>query len=232
MQGGPVAYAERFQVGDRLIRSGPDPYRPRRRMVEELAGRGIADRAVLEAMERVPRHLFVDEALACHAYELTSLPLGLGQTISNPYTVARMTELLRTEPGMRVLEVGTGSGYQAAVLAALGCTVFTTERLPELYRRTRALLESMGLRKIHTFLRDGTQGYAPAAPYDRILVTAGGPVVPPPLTAQLDEGGIMLIPVGASGAQRLKCLVRRGGSCSEQDCGPASFVDLVGDHGR
>lgn len=209
-----------------------DPRRLRRRMVEDLARRGIRDRAVLEAMDTVPRHLFVDEALAGHAYDNSTLPIGHGQTISQPYTVARMTELLRVEAGMRVLEVGTGSGYQAAVLAALGCSVYTTERLRELYARTREILQGLGLRRVHMLLGDGTLGVPEAAPFDRIIVTAGGPKIPGPLVDQLDEKGIMLIPVGERPrSQRLFSLYKQGGAVYKEDCGPAVFVDLVGDHG-
>lgn len=200
-------------------------------MVDELARRGVRDPRVLEAMGSVPRHLFVDEALAFRAYEIGTLPLGLGQTISSPLTVARMTELLCVSPGMRVLEVGTGSGYQAAVLARLGCDVYTTERLPQLYRRTRALLADIGVTRVHMILADGTLGFPRTAPYDRVIVTAGGPQVPRPLLDQLDENGIMLIPVGDPHSQRLVRVVRTGGGFAEEDCGPAAFVDLVGNHG-
>ncbi len=200
-------------------------------MVDELRRRGIAREDVLEAMARVPRHLFVDEAMALRAYECTTLPLGLGQTISNPLTVARMTELLDPAPRQRVLEVGTGSGYQAAVLAEIGCEVYTTERLPRLYERTRRLLARLGIRRVHMLLADGTMGYPRTAPYDRVIVTAGGPCVPRPLVEQLDDRGIMLIPVGDPHRQRLIRVTRRGAGHTEEDCGPAAFVDLVGNHG-
>ena len=174
-----------------------DPRRLRLRMVRELAARGITDGRVLDAMSRVPRHLFVPEGLRSRAYEDCPLPIGYGQTISQPSTVALMSQMLETSPGMRVLEVGTGSGYQAAVLAAMGCTVYTVERLKELYQSARALLQQLDLRAIHMQRSDGTLGMPAAAPFDRIIVTAGGPQIPRPLLEQLAVDGIMLIPVGA-----------------------------------
>ena len=210
-----------------------DPKRLRRRMVrEQLEARGISDPAVLGAMLAVPRHLFVQEALRSQAYEDTPLPIGYGQTISQPYIVALMTQLLEVQRGMRVLEIGTGSGYQAAVLATLGCTVFTVERMRELYQNTSGLLRQLGLRGIHMQRRDGTLGMPEAAPFDRIIVTAGGPEVPRPLVEQLDEGGIMLIPVGSKPrTQRLVRVCKEQGRVSSEDLGPVVFVDLVGDHG-
>lgn len=212
-------------------RTRPDPYRVRERMICELREQGIADEHVLRAMSIVPRHLFVDEALAARAYALASLPLGLGQTISNPVTVARMTELLKTEPGMRVLEIGTGSGYQAAVLAEMGCLVYTVERLPLLHEKARKILSELGCTGIRMMVGDGTMGCSAAAPFARIIVTAGGPSVPEPLLQQLDEKGIMLIPVGETHSQRLLRITRKGRSFVREDCGPASFVELVGNHG-
>ncbi len=208
-----------------------DPYRLRRRMVEQIRASGVQDADVLEAMGRVPRHLFVDEALSMRAYECTNLPLGLGQTISNPLTVARMTELLEVRPGMRVLEVGTGSGYQAVVLAELGCKVYSAERLEFLYRRAGELLCELGVNSVSLVLTDGTMGYARCAPYDRVIVTAGGPRIPEPLVEQLDEKGIMLIPVGNPREQRLMRVTRNRGGYDAEDCGPVAFVDLVGNHG-
>ena len=209
----------------------PDPYRVRERMICELREQGIRDENVLRAMSIVPRHRFVDEALAARAYTLASLPLGLGQTISNPVTVARMTELLETKPGMRVLEIGTGSGYQAAVLAELGCLVYTTERLPLLHEKARKILTELGYSGICMMVGDGTMGFGSAAPFARIIVTAGGPSVPEPLLQQLDEKGIMLIPVGETHSQRLLRITKKGRSFVREDFGPASFVELVGNHG-
>ena len=186
-----------------------DPRRLRLRMVRELAARGITDGRVLDAMSRVPRHLFVPEGLRSRAYEDCPLPIG-----------------------MRVLEVGTGSGYQAAVLAAMGYTVYTVERLKELYQSARALLQQLDLRAIHMQRSDGTLGMPAAAPFDRIIVTAGGPQIPRPLLEQLAVDGIMLIPVGARPrTQRLMRIMRRQGRLCSEDLGPAVFVDLVGDHG-
>ncbi len=212
-------------------RARPDPYRVRERMICELREQGITDENVLRAMSIVPRHLFVDEALAARAYTLASLPLGLGQTISNPVTVARMTELLKTKPGMRVLEIGTGSGYQSAVLAELGCLVYTTERLPLLHEKAKKILTELGYTGISMMVGDGTMGLRSAAPFARIIVTAGGPSVPQPLLEQLDEKGIMLIPVGETHSQRLLRITKKGRSFVREDFGPASFVELVGNHG-
>ena len=199
---------------------------------EQLEARGITDCGVLAAMGSVPRHLFVQEALRAQAYEDTPLPIGYGQTISQPYIVALMSQLLEARRGMRVLEIGTGSGYQAAVLASMGSVVFTVERLRELYQSTAPLLRQLGLRSIHMQRRDGTLGVPEAAPFDRIIVTAGGPEVPPPLVDQLDEGGILLIPVGSRPrTQRLLRLRKTQGRVSREDLGPVIFVDLVGDHG-
>ena len=208
-----------------------DPRRLRLRMVRELAARGITDGRVLDAMSRVPRHLFVPEGLRSRAYEDCPLPIGYGQTISQPSTVALMSQMLETSPGMRVLEVGTGSGYQAAVLAAMGCTVYTVERLKELYQSARALLQQLDLRAIHMQRSDGTLGMPAAAPFDRIIVTAGGPQIPRPLLEQLAVDGIMLIPVGARPrTQRLMRIMRRQGRLCSEDLVPAGYGDLVGDH--
>ncbi|MBQ3060355.1 MAG: protein-L-isoaspartate(D-aspartate) O-methyltransferase [Desulfovibrio sp.] len=210
----------------------PDPHRLRSRMVASLKGRGISDAAVLTAMSQVPRHLFVQEALRAQAYEDTSLPIGYGQTISQPYSVALMTQMLEVCKGMRVLEVGTGSGYQAAVLASMGCIVFTVERLREIYQMTNILLRQLGLRGIHMHRGDGTLGMPGAAPFDRIIVTAGGPEIPRPLLDQLEEGGVLLIPVGERPrSQRLLRLRKKQGHISREDLGPAIFVDLVGNYG-
>ena len=213
--------------------SGIDPKRLRQRMVrEQLQARGISDPAVLQAMSIVPRHLFVQEALRVQAYEDTPLPIGYGQTISQPYIIALMSQLLEVEHGMRVLEIGTGSGYQAAVLAAMGCTVFTVERMRELYQNTAVLLQQLGLRGIHMQRRDGTLGMPEAAPFDRIIVTAGGPEIPNPLVQQLETGGILLIPVGEKPRkQRLIRIRKEATGIHSEDLGPVIFVDLVGDHG-
>lgn len=210
-----------------------DPKRHRIRMVQEqIQARGIQDPAVIAAMLSVQRHLFVQEGLRSQSYEDRALPIGHGQTISQPYIVARMTELLELQPGMRVLEIGTGSGYQAAVLAAMGCTVYTIERVRELYLATQSLLRELGLRAIHTKRDDGTLGAPEAAPFDRIIVTAGGPEVPLPLIAQLEDPGILLIPVGEQKrAQKLLRVSKNQGTITQEDMGNVVFVDLVGNHG-
>lgn len=197
-----------------------------------LAQRGISDSKVLEAMGTVPRHLFIAEALRAHAYEDTSLPIGFGQTISQPYTVARMTELLEVEKGTRVLEIGTGSGYQAAVLAAIGCHVFSLERIPELCRATGLLLKRMGYTTIQVHRSDGTLGFPQAAPYERILVTAGGPKIPESLLRQLDEDGIMIIPVGDKPREQKLIKVRKvNGRITTENLDSVVFVNLVGNEG-
>ncbi|MCI7569004.1 protein-L-isoaspartate(D-aspartate) O-methyltransferase [Desulfovibrio sp.] len=209
-----------------------DPRRSRQRMVQELKRSGITDAAVLQAMAVVPRHLFVEEALRVQAYEDIRLPIGYGQTISQPSTVALMTQRLEARPGMRVLEIGTGSGYQAAVLAVMGCRVYTIERIAELYHATRNLLQQLSLRAIYMVRGDGTLGLPAAAPFERIIVTAGGPEIPQPLLQQLAEGGILLIPVGDKPrTQRLLRVQRRAGRFLTENLGPANFVDLVGSHG-
>lgn len=199
---------------------------------EQIAARGIRDAAVLHAMGTVPRHLFVEEALLSQAYGDHPLPIGHGQTISQPYVVALMSELLEAEKGMRVLEIGTGSGYQAAVLDAMGLDVYTVERLRELYFKTSSLFMRLRLLSIRMKLDDGTLGWPEAGPYDRIIVTAGGPEVPEPLIAQLADPGIMVIPVGPERAsQKLVQVRKQGGRVSMDTKNAVAFVDLVGKHG-
>lgn len=233
MQNARYPYGQSLPISHKARKPQVDPRRLRSRMVrEQLEARGISHPGVLAAMGEVPRHLFVQEALRAQAYEDTPLPIGYGQTISQPYIVALMSELLEADRGMRVLEVGTGSGYQAAVLAAMGCTVFTVERLRELYLSAAALLRQLGLRGIHMQRSDGTLGMPEAAPFERIIVTAGGPEIPRPLVDQLGEGGILLIPVGTRPrAQRLMRLRKEQGRIHSEDLGSVVFVDLVGDHG-
>lgn len=206
---------------------------PRQRMVrDQLVARGIDDPAVLRAMADVPRHLFVPEALAATAYDDRPLPIGLGQTISQPRVVAAMCQMLGARSGMSVLEVGTGSGYQAAVLHAMGLTVFTVERLRPLYLEARERFARLGLHTVRTLLSDGTMGWPAMGPFDRIIVAAGGPGIPEALTDQLADSGVMVIPVGRRrGAQRLVRVTRRGGGLETSDCGPVAFVDLVGRYG-
>ena len=217
--------------------NGPGPKidfkRNRDRMVrDQIEARGVSDPEVLRAMRKVPRHLFVEEALIPQAYEDHPLPLGHGQTISQPYVVAWMTELLEVSRGQRVLEIGTGSGYQAAVLAELGAYVFTVERVRPLYEAARRLLESLRYLKVRFKLDDGTLGWPDEAPCDRIVVTAGGPRIPEPLLAQLADPGRMVIPVGASRrSQELHVVRKENGRILARKLGDVMFVDLVGAHG-
>ena len=210
-----------------------DPKRIREKMVQnQIAARGISDQEVLRAMRAVPRHLFVDEALQSQAYEDHPLPIGYGQTISQPYIVALMSSALSVQPGMKVLEVGTGSGYQAAVMAEMGGDVFTVERIKPLYQRTRKLFSELGYHYIKTKLDDGSAGWLEESPFDRILVTAGGPDIPQPLVSQLTDPGILVIPVGDT--KRSQTLVRlslQDGEIKTRDLGRVAFVDLVGKYG-
>lgn len=203
----------------------------RKRLVDILVEKGITDKAVLKVLLEVPRHSFVPDALYAQAYEDTPLPIGYGQTISQPFVVALMTQALEVRAGMRVLEIGTGSGYQAAVLAAMGCKVFTVERIRELHQAANTLFQALGLRNIHTCRDDGTLGLPEAAPFDRILVTAGGPSVPEPLLGQLEDPGILVIPVGKlKRQQRLLRVRQENGKHYTEDLGGVIFVDLVGQH--
>lgn len=205
----------------------------RERMVlNQLIPRGITDPNVLNAMRTVQRHRFVEGALHGKAYGDHPLPIGHGQTISQPYIVALMSELLEASPGMRVLEIGTGSGYQAAVLSEMGLEVYSMECLRELYFRTTNLFARLGYLNIHLKLCDGTEGWPEKAPYDRIIVTAGGPSIPRPLVEQLADPGLMVIPVGADrGGQKLVVVKKENGRVSKKEHSRVAFVDLVGSHG-
>lgn len=205
----------------------------RERMVsQQLLPRGITDKAVLNAMATVPRHIFVPEALEPTAYDDRPLPIGAGQTISQPYIVALMTQLLALKPGMSVLEIGTGSGYQAAILHSMGVTVFTVERLREHYLAAQERLNRLGMRSLRMRLADGTLGWPEMAPFDRILVAAGGPDIPRPLVEQLADPGMMVVPVGKGrGTQQLVRVRRQHGRVGTQVCGEVTFVDLIGSHG-
>ncbi len=203
--------------------------RERDRMVaEQLVPRGIKDPRVLEAMGKVPRHLFVDEALRDKAYGDHPLPIGEGQTISQPFMVGRMTELLRLTGTEKVLEVGTGSGYQAAVLAQLAARVCAIERLAKLAARARETLERLGITNVWVRTANGTFGWPDEAPFDRILVAAGGPSVPPPLLEQLAEGGRMVMPVGQADYQRLHVIDKIGGQARVTEDSECVFVKLIG----
>ena len=205
---------------------GMTSQRTRDRLAERLRARGIQDERVLEVMRQTPRHLFVDEALASRAYEDTALPIGFRQTISQPYTVARMTEILLAaeRPVERVLEVGTGSGYQAAILAQLVTRVYTVERIRDLYRRTRELLHGLGYRNLFTRHTDGTWGWPEQAPFDAIIATAAADEIPNALLEQLADGGRLVIPVDSREGQRLCVIERKGGVFEQQTVEAVSFV--------
>ncbi|MDX1476705.1 MAG: protein-L-isoaspartate(D-aspartate) O-methyltransferase [Saprospiraceae bacterium] len=182
----------------------------RRKLIRSLRKKGIADERVLEAMERIPRHLFLDKAFEEWAYRDVPFPIGNDQTISQPFTVAYQTELLALKPRDRVLEIGTGSGYQACVLAEMGVKVYTVERVQALFERTQVLLERLGYRRIRAFLRDGHDGLPRFAPYDAILVTAAANDIPEPLLEQLAIGGRLVIPVGRGETQEMLRITRKG----------------------
>ncbi|MFZ8832486.1 MAG: protein-L-isoaspartate(D-aspartate) O-methyltransferase [Thermodesulfobacteriaceae bacterium] len=210
-----------------------DIYRlARERMVEtQIKARGIKDERVLKAMLKVPRHLFVDEALRDQAYGDFPLPIGEGQTISQPYIVALMTEALELKGNERVLEIGTGSGYQTAILAELVLWVYTIERFPTLLERAKKVLKELGYKNISFKLDDGTLGWKEASPFDAIIVTAASPDIPPPLVEQLTEGGRIVIPVGDEFSQTLIKGVKRGGKLHTKALEPVRFVKLVGAYG-
>ena len=206
--------------------------RTRDRLVERLRAHGIRSEAVLNQIRNVPRHLFVDEALASRAYEDTALPIGLGQTISQPYVVAKMTEaILDGGSPEKVLEVGTGSGYQAAVLAEIVKEVYTLEIIPELGLLAKERLRAMGYMNVHAKVSDGYHGWAEHGPFDAIIVTAGGPKVPEPLLEQLADPGVLVIPVGDRGVQDLRKVTKKDGQISEKTIEYVRFVNLIGDHG-
>jgi protein-L-isoaspartate(D-aspartate) O-methyltransferase len=203
--------------------------RERERMVEEhLVGRGVTAPGVLAAMRRVPRHRFVQEALRARAYGDHPLPIGEEQTISQPFIVGFMTSLLELTGCEKVLEVGTGSGYQTAVLAELTRRVCSIERLPRLAERARAVLESLGYDNVWVRVGNGALGWPDEAPFDRIIVTAGGPSVPPPLVQQLAEGGRMVLPIGRPDNQVLTVVENVGGDIRQRTHGECKFVPLVG----
>lgn len=194
----------------------------------QIAARGITSAPVLEAMASVPRHRFVPPDCAHLAYDDRPLPIGLAQTISQPYMVACMTELLDLNPGDRVLEIGTGSGYQTAILARLCARVVTVERLPELHERAQECLRGLGCTNVVAICGDGTLGHAGGAPYDAILITAGSPRIPPALLEQLAEGGRLLCPVGNRAHQRLTKVTRQGNALVREVYTECLFVPLRG----
>lgn len=210
---------------------GPEFRGARRRLVETLQAGGIRDLAVLRAIDVTPRHLFVPTGVRHRAYEDSALPIGSGQTISQPSVHARYLELLHLTGPERVLEVGTGTGYQTALLSHLAAQVFSIERVPALYDRAREILRQLDVRNVSMLLGDGTIGWREYAPYDAILVSAGAPTVPAPLLEQLAEGGTLLIPLGSKDEQVLASFERRGGEVVRRDIAPVRFVPLLGTHG-
>lgn len=201
------------------------------RLVEQLREQGIRDLAVLRAFAETPRHLFVPAAVRHRAYENAALPIGAGQTISQPFTQARYLETLRLQGGERALEIGTGSGYQTALLSQLVAQVFTVERVQALAESAQRALRAAQVRNVSVLLGDGTLGWAGYAPYDAILVAAGGPSIPAPLVEQLGPGGRLLIPVGERGRQTLTLVERTAEGVRTTALGDALFVPLLGEHG-
>lgn len=213
--------------------AAPDPHAAdRATMVDrQLRGRRIRDERVLEVMGRLGRHLFVPEPFRDQAYADKALPIDCGQTISQPYMVAIMTQKLRLTPSCRVLEVGTGSGYQTAILAALAKEVVTIERFGDLSRSAEREINELGIQNVRFIVGDGTEGYPAGGAYDRILITAGAPKPPGPLVDQLVEGGRLVVPVGPTDTQTLVAVDRQAGKTIETPSLPCRFVKLIGRHG-
>ncbi|HAM50641.1 MAG TPA: protein-L-isoaspartate O-methyltransferase [Nitrospiraceae bacterium] len=201
-------------------------------MVEnQLVSRGITDSRVLHVMRKVPRHLFMDESTWYTAYDDLAFPIGEGQTISQPYMVAIMTELLALKGDEAILEIGTGSGYQTAILAELSKDVYTIERIQALSEKAGEVIKKLGYSNVHLKVGDGTLGWPEAAPFARIVITAGTPETPEPLIEQLSEGGIILAPVGDRFSQQLLKAMKRKGKLSKEYHTPCVFVPLVGKYG-
>lgn len=196
-----------------------------------VAARGISDLRILQAMREVPRHLFVAPVVASKAYGPGALPIGASQTISQPYIVARMIELLDLSGSKKVLEVGTGTGYQAVVLSKLTAKVFSIERVSELALRATELIKNLKISNISVKVFDGTYGWSDQAPFDRIIIAAAAPEVPQPLMQQLARTGVMVLPIGSGKSQRLARVRRVGTGIQIEDCGTAEFVPLVGRFG-
>jgi protein-L-isoaspartate(D-aspartate) O-methyltransferase len=211
----------------------PDDYKMRglrNKLVKKLSEKGIKDEAVLAAIGKVPRHVFFENALIDHAYQDKAFPIGEGQTISQPYTVAFQSEKLEIKPGDKVLEIGTGSGYQACVLVEMGAKVYTIEYNRKLYEIARDVLPRLGYRP-YFFFGDGSKGLPAKAPYDKIIVTAGAPVVPVALTDQLAENGILVIPVGDREKQSMLQIRKKNGVLQKKEFANFSFVPLLGEQG-
>lgn len=204
----------------------------RKQLVSNIRQKGIHDERVLKAIEQIPRHLFIDSSFLEFAYQDKPFPIGSGQTISQPYTVAFQTELLELAKGMKVLEIGTGSGYQACVLAEMGARVFSIERQRKLYVRTKELLQKMNY-QVKTFLGDGNEGLPAFGPFDRILITAAAPEIPQALLDQLKPGGILVIPFGKDDVQQmLRMRKNTDGTMSTEQHGAFRFVPLLGELGN
>lgn len=202
----------------------------RKQLVETIREKGIADPAVLAAMEKVPRHFFFDSSFLEFAYEDKPFPIGAGQTISQPYTVAFQTELLQLKKGDKVLEIGTGSGYQACILAEIGAKVFTIERQKTLFEKTSRMLIKLGYASIKTFYGDGYKGLPAFAPFDKIIITAAAPYVPEALISQMKSGGIMVIPIGPDEVQIMTTISKTpAGVLVKKDHGAFRFVPMLED---
>jgi protein-L-isoaspartate(D-aspartate) O-methyltransferase len=202
----------------------------RGKLVQKLRKKGIKSEPVLAAVGKVPRHVFFDDALLHHAYEDKAFPIGEGQTISQPYTVAFQTELLNVKPGDKVLEIGTGSGYQACILLELGAKVYTIEYNRNLYEKTRDFLPVMGY-KPYFFFGDGSKGLPVRAPYDKIIVTAGAPVIPDALVQQLADNGVLVVPVGGRDKQTMVRITKKNGTVKKEEFDTFAFVPLLGKEG-
>jgi protein-L-isoaspartate(D-aspartate) O-methyltransferase len=203
----------------------------RKKLVEELAAKGITDKAVLNAMLKVPRHFFFNKTFYAHAYVDKAFPIDEGQTISQPYTVAYQTQILQVHKGEKVLEIGTGSGYQAAILLEMGVKIYSIERHEKLYKKAKLLLNKMGY-QANLKCGDGTKGWPEMAPFDKIIVTAGAPIIPKALMTQLAIGGIMVIPVGNEASQIMICMIKQDEKTFEKiELKNFAFVPLIGEEG-
>ena len=210
-----------------------DNYRQRglrNKLVKKLRLKGILDERVLTAIGKVPRHLFFDDALLLHAYEDKAFPIGEGQTISQPYTVAFQTEKLDIKPGDKVLEIGTGSGYQAAILLEMGAKVYTIEFQQKLFERTKTFLPQLGYQP-YFFFGDGSKGMSSKAPFNKIIVTAGAPIIPDTLIDQLSDNGMLIIPVGDREKQKMVRITKQNGKLHKEEFDNFAFVPLLGEQG-
>jgi protein-L-isoaspartate(D-aspartate) O-methyltransferase len=204
----------------------------RLRMVrDQVEARGVEDRGVLDAMREIPRHLFIPDEFGAAAYHDRPLPIGSGQTISQPYIVGLMTSLLELKQNDKVLEIGAGSGYQAAILSKLARSVVTIERLPEIASKAKGMMQRLGIPNVNVVVGDGTLGYAPDAPYDGIIITAASPDIPRPLIDQLAEKGRLVAPVGSRDLQQLIRIRKQGDQLCREVFGGVVFVPLLGCHG-